>query len=117
MTPFSLPEKWVWSTLGDTCTIERGITFPATVQVNEHFENHIACLRTTNIQEHINWKDLIYIPNEFLPKNKNRRDLARLSDFIGHFLDRWYKQQAMMTPRSAKITRNVGKTQSEPVEA
>lgn len=63
---FTLPINWRWVALGDVCAIERGITFPSNAQVNTPSENHIACLRTTNVQERVNWESLIYIPHSYV---------------------------------------------------
>lgn len=72
MTPNSLPKKWIWLNLEDICNIERGVTFPATVQTSKPSDNNIACLRTTNIQEQVDWNNLIYIPKEYVPPIKTK---------------------------------------------
>jgi len=66
MAPISLPNQWAWSTLSEICTIVRGVTFPSEVQVDQPSEKNIACLRTTNVQEKVNWDDLIYIPRTYV---------------------------------------------------
>lgn len=66
MSQISLPIHWKWATLGEICTIVRGVTFPSEVQRSQPSNEHIACLRTTNIQAQVDWDDLIYIPLEYI---------------------------------------------------
>jgi type I restriction enzyme, S subunit len=61
----SFPPSWVAVKLGDICEIERGVTFPSDAQASEPSEKHIVCLRTTNVQERVEWEDLIYIPRSY----------------------------------------------------
>jgi type I restriction enzyme S subunit len=86
----SSPLSWVTLTLGDICEIERGVTFPSGAQASEPSEKHIACLRTTNIQEQVNWEDLIYIPHSYArDENKKVRkndiliSIANSKDLVG----------------------------------
>lgn len=67
--PFELPVGWEFCQLGDFANIVRGITFPGNEKSKEASNNKIACLRTANIQENIDWNDLIYVPKEFIKRN------------------------------------------------
>ncbi|MDI9768596.1 restriction endonuclease subunit S [Pantoea dispersa] len=67
--PFKLPVGWEFCQLGDFANIVRGITFPGNEKSKEASDNKIACLRTANIQENIDWNDLIYVPKEFIKRN------------------------------------------------
>ena len=62
--PFSLPTGWTWTRLGIPFNIVRGITFKKADKKREPEEGTIACLRTANIQEEVEWEDLIYVDSE-----------------------------------------------------
>ena len=63
-----VPEGWVWSTLQTACAIVRGITFPATAKQLEPTETNVCCLRTSNIQKHIDWKDVYYVDRSYVKR-------------------------------------------------
>ena len=67
--PFELPEGWEWVRLGDFTNIIRGITFPGNEKSQFQAPGKIACLRTANVQEQIDWDDLIYISDSFVKRN------------------------------------------------
>lgn len=75
----SLPKLWVTATLGDVCEIERGVTFPSEAQTSHPSEGSIACLRTSNVQGQVNWKNLIYIPRSYV---QNENKLVRQNDIL-----------------------------------
>jgi len=58
--PFDLPETWAWVALGQVIDIVRGITFPATQKTREAAPGRIACLRTSNVQQYIEWTVLLW---------------------------------------------------------
>jgi type I restriction enzyme S subunit len=64
--PFDLPETWAWVALGEVIDIVRGITFPATQKTREAAPGRIACLRTTNVQQTIEWDDLLFVDRSFM---------------------------------------------------
>ena len=64
--PFGLPETWTWVALGEVIDIIRGITFPATQKTREPAPGRIACLRTTNVQQTIEWDDLLFVDRSFM---------------------------------------------------
>lgn len=59
--PFELPKGWAYSRLGDAVEIIRGITFPGSEKTRVPEKGRVACLRTTNVQDQIEWGDLLYI--------------------------------------------------------
>ncbi len=67
--PFELPVGWEWVRLGDFTNIIRGITFPGNEKSQFQAPGKIACLRTANVQEQIDWDDLIYISDSFVKRD------------------------------------------------
>ncbi|EPH6092223.1 restriction endonuclease subunit S [Escherichia coli] len=67
--PFELPQGWEWGRLGDFTNIIRGITFPGNEKSQFQAPGKIACLRTANVQEQIDWDDLIYISDSFVKRD------------------------------------------------
>lgn len=66
--PFELPNGWAYSSLGDVVEIIRGITFPGSEKTKVPEKGRVACLRTTNVQDQIEWDDLLYIREEFVAR-------------------------------------------------
>lgn len=66
--PFDLPNGWAYSNLGDVVEIVRGITFPGSEKSKAPEKGRIACLRTSNVQDQIEWDDLLYIREEFVSR-------------------------------------------------
>lgn len=66
--PFDLPNGWAYSNLGDVVEIVRGITFPGNEKSKDPADGRIACLRTTNVQDQIEWDDILYIREEFVSR-------------------------------------------------
>lgn len=64
--PFDLPASWTWVALGEVIDIVRGITFPATQKTRQAAPGRIACLRTTNVQQTIEWEDLLFVDRSFM---------------------------------------------------
>ncbi len=64
--PFALPSTWKWTQLGEVVEVIRGITFPASEKTREPAPNRIACLRTTNVQQSIEWEDLLFVDRSFM---------------------------------------------------
>lgn len=65
---FQIPEKWEWTRLGDVCEIIRGITFSSNEKSKTPEFGRVACLRTTNVQNTIEWEDLLYIRELFVKR-------------------------------------------------
>lgn len=68
--PFELPEGWECARLGNTVAIIRGITFPASEKHKEPSKGKIACLRTANVQDSIEWDDLLYVSESFVKRSE-----------------------------------------------
>ncbi|PSM37146.1 restriction endonuclease subunit S [Escherichia coli] len=73
---FELPEGWEWGCLGDIVAIIRGITFPASEKHREPSEERIACLRTANVQDKIEWDDLLYVKTSFVKRLEQRAEVG-----------------------------------------
>lgn len=67
--PFDLPGTWAWVALGEVIDIVRGITFPATQKTREAAPGRIACLRTSNVQQTIEWDDLLFVDRSFMGRD------------------------------------------------
>ena len=57
------------TTLGEVVEIIRGVTFPASAKHRTPGKGLIPCLRTTNVQNEVNWDDLLYISEEYVRKS------------------------------------------------
>ncbi|QUN04789.1 restriction endonuclease subunit S [Shewanella yunxiaonensis] len=66
---FQLPLGWQYIRLGECVSIIRGITFPASAKNLEPSDGLIACLRTANVQQEIDWDDLIYVDSSYVKRN------------------------------------------------
>ena len=73
--PFGLPQGWEWAPLGEVVEIVRGITFPANEKTKEEAPGRIACLRTANVQEQIEWDDLLFIAESFVGREDQKLQL------------------------------------------
>ena len=77
--PCEVPAGWEWVRLGAFTEIIRGITFPANEKTKEVAVGRIACLRTSNVQETIQWDDLLHIDRSFM---KHDYQLVNKNDII-----------------------------------
>ncbi|MCS3463154.1 MULTISPECIES: restriction endonuclease subunit S [unclassified Citrobacter] len=68
--PYELPVGWECARLGNTVAIIRGITFPASEKHKEPSEGKVACLRTANVQDSIEWDDLLYVSESFVKRSE-----------------------------------------------
>ncbi len=75
----SNPEFWRRTTLGKEVDIIRGITFPSSAKFREPANDRIVCLRTANIQDQVDWADLIYVPESYV---KNSGQYVRKNDIL-----------------------------------
>lgn len=75
----SKPDAWRSTTLGAEVEIVRGITFPASAKYREPAEQRIVCLRTTNVQDQVDWSDLLYVPESYV---KSRDQYIRKNDIL-----------------------------------
>ncbi|MFN5168800.1 MAG: restriction endonuclease subunit S [Cyclobacteriaceae bacterium] len=76
---FDLPISWEWARLSVVCSIERGITFPSSEKSKIAESGRIACLRTSNVQDTVEWDDLLYIREEFV---RNENQFVQKDDII-----------------------------------
>ncbi len=66
---YELPSTWAVASLGQVVEIVRGITFPASEKSKEPELGRVACLRTANVQDEIEWDDLLYIRESFVSRS------------------------------------------------
>ncbi|HLF25507.1 MAG TPA: restriction endonuclease subunit S [Anaerolineae bacterium] len=66
----SLPEGWRWAKLGDVSTAIRGITFQSGEAKQKPFDDSIACLTTSGVQDEVNWESRRFIPRRRIPSDK-----------------------------------------------
>ncbi|WP_240327775.1 restriction endonuclease subunit S [Dechloromonas sp. HYN0024] len=77
--PFPLPLAWEWERLGHVVGVIRGITFPANKKTKEPAEGRIGCLRTANVQDRIEWDDLLFIDRSFMGREEQ---IVQCSDIV-----------------------------------
>ncbi|WP_293267694.1 restriction endonuclease subunit S [Neptunomonas sp.] len=66
---FELPEGWSWARLCECVDVIRGITFPASAKNQEPSSGLVACLRTANIQDKVDWDDILYIDHDYVKRD------------------------------------------------
>ena len=69
-TGLQLPMGWVSCALEDVADLVRGIAFPKEAKGQFSDEGVIACLRTTNIQQNVDWQDLWWIPERYVRRTE-----------------------------------------------
>ena len=72
-------DQWVTVELDEVCEIIRGLAFPTTDKSTQQIEGTIACLRTTNVQQEVEWEDLWYIPIKHV---RYDRQIIRIGDIL-----------------------------------
>lgn len=65
---YSIPTTWAVACLGQVVEIVRGITFPASEKSRTPEPGRVACLRTANVQDEIEWDDLLFIRESFVSR-------------------------------------------------
>ncbi|WP_444995610.1 restriction endonuclease subunit S [Aliikangiella sp. IMCC44359] len=63
------PRSWSCVRLGNVVDIVRGITFPSSEKSKVPESGRAACLRTTNVQDKIEWEDLLFIREKFVKRD------------------------------------------------
>lgn len=63
-----LPESWEPLPLGQACHVIRGITFPASAKQAKETKMNVACLRTANIQDEVEWDDIYFVSDEYVKR-------------------------------------------------
>jgi len=71
--------SWRVTTLGDEVQIVRGITFPSSAKKRMPERGLVPCLRTANIQNEVDWDDLIYVSEGFV---RNDNQYVQLDDLL-----------------------------------
>ena len=61
-----LPIGWAISNIDAIADIVRGITFPSSDKSYERSEGSVVCLRTTNVQDQLEWDDVLYVPRKYV---------------------------------------------------
>ena len=61
-----IPKGWEVVPFGNVVEIVRGVTFPASAKGKTQTPGTVACLRTTNVQDEVEWDDILYIPREIV---------------------------------------------------
>ena len=67
--PFELPAGWEFARLGEVVEIVRGITFPSSEKSRTAEAGRVACLRTANVQDQLEWDDLLFIKEKFIARD------------------------------------------------
>ena len=71
--------SWRLTTLGDEVQIVRGITFPSSAKGRTPGKGLLPCLRTANIQNEVDWEDLLYVSEDFV---RNDDQYVQLNDLL-----------------------------------
>ncbi len=77
--PFELPNGWEWSRLVNVIEVIRGITFPSSEKSKIPEDGRVACLRTSNVQNRIEWEDILYIRRQFV---KRKDQYIQINDIV-----------------------------------
>jgi type I restriction enzyme S subunit len=62
------PKGWVQAKLSDIAIVIRGITFPASAKEYTKTTKNICCLRTSNVQQKVEWDNIYYVPHDYIKK-------------------------------------------------
>lgn len=65
-----LPKNWEYGKLSQTAHVVRGITFPAGEKRNDLAQGYVCCLRTTNVQQKLEWDDVYYVPTSYVKRDE-----------------------------------------------
>ncbi len=65
-----LPKGWVRRDLCDLLTIIRGVSFPKDAKSSIAKPKHVACLRTANVQQTVEWDDLWFVHEKYVRRNE-----------------------------------------------
>jgi len=77
--PDAMPGGWVCERLGNVVEVVRGLTFPASAKQTAPGDGLVACLRTANVQDEVEWDDLIYVDESYV---KHDRQFIRKGDIL-----------------------------------
>src|SRR5689334_6238618 len=79
MSEVHTPNSWSTARLGDLCQVVRGISFPSSDKSLSPGNGMLACLRTANVQENVEWDDLWFIPEH---RVRNPDQLLQPNDIL-----------------------------------
>lgn len=74
-----LPKNWEYGKLSQAAHVVRGITFPAGEKRNDLAQGYVCCLRTTNVQQKLEWNDVYYVPTSYVKRDEQ---LVREGDVL-----------------------------------
>ena len=63
-----IPRGWAVCSLKDVADLIRGIAFPATAKSAKSAKGMVACLRTKNVQQQVDWTDLWWVPESYVKR-------------------------------------------------
>jgi type I restriction enzyme, S subunit len=64
-----LPTSWTLGQLSQAANVVRGITFPAGEKRSDFAHGYVCCLRTTNVQQTLEWDDVYYVPTNYVKRD------------------------------------------------
>lgn len=64
------PDGWIDASVEDVLLPIRGISFPKEAKRNQVDRGLVACLRTANIQDEVDWSDLWFVSQEFVRREE-----------------------------------------------
>lgn len=64
-----LPASWCPTPLAAVSSVVRGITFPASEKQAQASVGYVACLRTSNVQKVLDWRDIYYVPQKYVKRD------------------------------------------------
>lgn len=67
--PFDIPNHWCFERFGNVTEIIRGVTFPASQKQLTKSVDSVACLRTANIQNEVDWSNLIFVDPSYVKRD------------------------------------------------
>ncbi|WP_343618661.1 restriction endonuclease subunit S [Ralstonia sp.] len=70
---------WTVASLAELADVVRGITFPASAKEATHTPQNVCCLRTSNVQESVEWGDVYFVPRGYV---KRADQLVRPGDIL-----------------------------------
>lgn len=56
--------------LGDVAEILRGVTFKPDQLVDQAAVGSVICLRTKNVQQELDWSDVLYVPKSVVEQQR-----------------------------------------------
>lgn len=74
-----IPQNWIRTSIEHVSEIIRGISFPKNARVQSPRDGYIACLRTKNVQDEVDWSSLWFIPKKLA---KNQEKIVRKGDIL-----------------------------------